>query len=127
MQSTSTNDLAGSCEPNGGLGVFSPHPTLDDRSASLPCLLPFGRGLVRLMDEPGHGLLRGADNDANAAVSQHEGLFPSVYQHGYAPIVGVVFDGIWLLLRLPVGGYSQSPMKGEKSGAGRREGVAVQS
>ena len=95
MQSTSTNDLARCRELNGGLGVFSPHPTLDDRSASLPCSLPFGRALVWLMDEPGQGLLGGADNDPDAAISEHEGLFPSVYQHGYAPIAGCsVINGI---------------------------------
>lgn len=110
--SASTNDLARSRELNGGFGVFGPHPTLNDRSASFPCSLPFGRALVRLMNEPGQGLLRGTDNDADAAISQHEGFFPSVYQHGYAPIVGVSCHRR-ALLRLSKSGDPEPAMEEE--------------
>jgi len=108
-------DSARSREPNSGLGVFGFHPTLNDRLARFPCSLPFGRTLVRFMNEPGQCLLRGADNNTNSAVSQHERFFPSVYQHGRTPIVWeFTIDGIELCFRLQINRHWQSAMKGKK-------------
>lgn len=102
-RSRSANDSVHSSEPNRGLGVFSVHPALYDGPARFPCSLPFGSVLVRLMDEPCQCLLCGADDNANAAVSQHKGLFPSVYQHGRSPIMRG-YRGIGHPLRLPIDG-----------------------
>lgn len=64
-----TSALMRSRELDGGLGVFSVHPTVNHRLARVPCSLPLGSALVRLMDEPRQRLLWGADNNTNAAVS----------------------------------------------------------
>jgi hypothetical protein len=82
-------DLARSGELNGRSGVFGTHPSLDGSSAGLPSAAPFVTTLVRLMAEPVNGLLRRPDNNTDAAVSEHQGVLPSMYQHDHAPIVGV--------------------------------------
>ncbi len=67
--------------------VFRPDSTVDDVSAGIPCALPFRSVLVGLVNEPIDSLLRGADYNAHAAVSQDEGNFPAMYHHGRSPTV----------------------------------------
>ncbi len=67
--------------------VFRPDSTVDDVSAGIPCALPFRSVLVGLVDEPVDSLLRGADYNAHAAVSQDEGNVPAMYHHGCSPTV----------------------------------------
>jgi hypothetical protein len=65
--------------------VFRPGSTVNDVSTGLPCALPFGSVLVGLVDEPVDSLLRGADYNPYAAVSQDKGDLPTMYHHGCSP------------------------------------------
>jgi hypothetical protein len=68
--------------------VFRPSSTVNDVSTGLPCALPFGSVLVGLVDEPVDSLLRGADYNPYAAVSQDKGDIPPMNHHGRSPLAG---------------------------------------
>lgn len=83
------NDFAPHLAPrrklNSEPSLFRRQSAFMNRSTSSPRMAPFVAVLIGLVNKPVHSLLSRSDDHSDAAVSQDEGLLPTVCQHHLTP------------------------------------------